>query len=208
MSNEVLVRPAAGNRILRGAKADGVLSVELGELAPARVIEEAVAEARGRGQRDGYAAGLAAAEAAVSAESLTRQQATASLVAALDGAARSLRAQRAQEADEIGPAVAAAVFELVELILGRELALSADAGSDALARALAAAPEGAAVAHLHPEDVATLQADAPDVLASSRDLTIVANPSVERGGCWLDVGPCRIDASLSAAVARAREAFA
>ncbi len=201
-------RPTAGTRILRGSRAVAVQPVELGELAPARIIEEATAAARQRGHAEGYAAGLAAAASAIAAESAARQEATRALAHALEGASRALLAHRTQEADEVGAAVSAAVFELVEMILGRELALSADPGADALARALAVAPEGPAVAHLHPDDVATLQADAPESLASGRDLLVVADHQVERGGCWLDVGPCRIDASLSAAVQRAREAFA
>jgi flagellar assembly protein FliH len=230
LSNEVLDRPAAGpvpasgnspapgNRILRGPHAVAVQPIELGELAPAHIIEEAAAEARRRGHRDGYDAGLEAAEAAVASESLIRRQATTAVVAALEGAARGLRAEQVRATEEIGPAIAAAVIELVELMLGREIRMSAEAGADlgteAIARALAVAPEGAAVAHLHPDDLATLRADAPDALdaldtlANGRELTMIANQAVERGGCWLDVGPCRIDASLSAAVARVREAFA
>ena len=212
MSNELLDRPATGGRILRGPIAGAVQPIELGELAPARIIEEAAAEARRRGHRDGYDAGLAAAEATLAAESLNRQQATAGVIAALEVAARALRAEQLREAGEIGPAIAAAVVELVELILGREIRSGAEAGADlgaeAIVRALSVAPEGSAIAHLHPDDLATLRANAPDALANGRDLTIIANQAVERGGCWLDVGPCRIDASLSAAVARVREAFA
>ncbi len=33
---------------------------------------------------------------------------------------------------------------------------------------------------------------------------VLADPTVERGGCILDVGPARVDAQLSAAVARVR----
>ena len=56
------------------------------------------------------------------------------------------------------------------------------------------------VARLHPEDLATL--GGVDQLLDGRELRLVADPSVGRGGCLLDAGPSRVDATIEAAIAR------
>ena len=90
---------------------------------------------------------------------------------------------------------------IAHTVIGREIDTAIDPGRDALVRALALAPDrGAAIARFHPDDVAQLG----DVtgLVGSRELEIVADHRVERGGCVLDVGPARVDAQLSGALER------
>ena len=68
-------------------------------------------------------------------------------------------------------------------------------------RALALAPAGDAVVRLHPDDIATAGGD------FARDLTILADPTVEPGGCIVEIGACTIDAQISTALDRVREAL-
>lgn len=96
------------------------------------------------------------------------------------------------------------VYHLVEGLLGRELELTDSPVRDALARALALAPDrGAMVVRLHPDDVATIQ-ELGSAVAPGRALELVADPSVEAGGCVVDVGACRVDAQIGPALERAR----
>lgn len=160
------------------------------------------------GQHDGYAAGYAAGQEAGRA--------------ALDGACRRLSAALSAlnaQLDRLDAAQAAnrAAFEaasvdtaltIAEAILERELAVAADPGRDAIVRALAAAPVGAASAsvRLHPVDaehLGTIHDLAPGV-----DVTVVADPAVEPGGCHLSIADTHVDATVSAALARVREVLA
>src|SRR5205823_3826461 len=119
---------------------------------------------------------------------------------ALTNAAAQLRAQMIDAAAGIEDELAAAALSIAEAVIGRELAVTADPGADAIARALAFAPEGDAVVHLNPADVHTLGA-----IECGRDIAVVPDPSVERGGCLLEIGACHIDAQLSTALDRVRE---
>jgi len=169
-----------------------------GPLPPAVAAAARRAEDRGyedglrRGYEEGYAAGAGDARSDV-AYALT------ALHAAIEDLHRRDAAGVATLTDE---AVALAVA-IAEAVIGRELATSVDPGRDALVRALALAPDrGAAIARFHPEDVALL--GPIDTVAGGRTIDVLADPTVERGGCILDVGPARVDAQLSAALDRVR----
>jgi flagellar assembly protein FliH len=161
----------------------------------------------------GYTAGFAAgyqdglAEAAVAIEAET-QQLRARLdraMRAMSAAATELAARQATDIAGVEDALAAAAVELAEAILGRELELAKTPGIDALARALALVPPAqAAVAHMNPADLCDLD---PGMLGAGRDLTLVADPGVEPGGCILAVGDSRIDAQLGPALDRVRAAL-
>ena len=64
------------------------------------------------------------------------------------------------------------------------------------------APAGDAVVRLNPADVATV-----GDLTFGRELTIVADPSVEPAGAIVEVGACTIDAQIGPALARVRKAL-
>lgn len=109
-------------------------------------------------------------------------------------------AQLAEETVDLALAIATAV-------LGRELDTAVDPGRDALVRALAMAPDrGDAVARLHPDDLARL--GTIDDATGGRDVQLVADHRVERGGCVLDVGAARIDAQMGPAIERVRAELA
>jgi flagellar assembly protein FliH len=87
---------------------------------------------------------------------------------------------------------------LAAAVVGRE----PSTGIDVLTRALALVPGKVAVtARLHPDDLATL--DPPD----HPSVTLQADPTVERGGCVLDLPDATIDTQVGPALERARAAL-
>ena len=174
--------------------------------------EAAVERGRAEGQAAGYAAGLAmaAAEAELAAQAQAETFTTAErrrdarlqeALDVLDRLADELRSREAVALAEVEHVVVDLALQIARTVLDRELSTSADPGREALTRALALAPQdAAATARLHPADVATL-AGVED-LAAGRALTVVADASVERGGCVLDTAGRSIDARVGSALAR------
>jgi flagellar assembly protein FliH len=171
----------------------------------AQVIRQAVtraaAEATKRGWRTGHDAGyetganegLRAARAQLDA-----------VIATLTAAAHDVERRAATDLSEAAQTIALAALELAESIIGRHLEAAADPGADALARAMALAPPGRLVAHLHPDDAQLFDATA---LPSDGRVAIASDPSVERGGCVIEGGATTVDAQIGPAIARARQAL-
>lgn len=160
--------------------------------AARRAGEDAYAEGLQRGYEDGRIAAVADAQADLSF-------ALTALHAAIEDLHRRDTLGLATMADE----TVALALAIAESVIGREIDAAIDPGRDALARALALAPDrGAAIARFHPEDLARLGDVAP--IAGGREVSLLADPLVERGGCVLDVGPARVDAQISPALARIR----
>jgi flagellar assembly protein FliH len=174
--------------------------------------ESAVEQGRAEGHVAGYAAGLAvaAAEAEIAASqqaqlfAAAEQRREAQLQAALDVLARMAGALEQREAvalAEIEHVVTDLALQVARAVLDRELAVAADPGREAVNRALALAPQGAAATvRLHPADAATV-ADLTEP-AAGRPVTVVADTSVERGGCVVDTAGRQIDAQIGTALAR------
>lgn len=198
-------------RVLRGALVAAAAFAELPADEPRRAAQSsdpAAVEARldaqmRAGFEAGYADGLQEAHRHVAAE---RAAVAARAAALLDELARAVQELHARTTAEIGAvedAIVDGALELAEAVLGRE-ADDARAARDAVARALALAPRNLDVAvHLNPADADLLDGD-----ALPPGVALVADPTVERGGCLAEVGDCTIDARLGAALERAREALA
>jgi flagellar assembly protein FliH len=115
-------------------------------------------------------------------------------------AAGSAYEERSAQLEDAVPRFA---FELLEALFGRESALAADPGREAVARALALDESYLpAVARLSPDDADTI-GDLAD-LAPSRSLTVVADPTIEPGGAMVEIGSTTIDSQLSRALERVR----
>ena len=163
------------------------------------------------GHREGYAHGLevaaaearAVARAQAQATAATEQQRNARLQAALevlDRVTAALQAREAVAVAEVEDAITDLALQVSAAVLTRELAVCADPGREALARALALAPRDAAVtARLHPLDATALAGI--DSFAG-RPLQVVADPAVEPGGCVVDTAGRQIDAQVGPALAR------
>jgi flagellar assembly protein FliH len=180
------------------------------------VYAEELARLRDHAHAEGYAAGFAegtaAAEGVVAEaerdarERLAEVQARwerrlVSATAALGAAARQFEEAALPVADDVRESVLGVVTTLVEDLLGRELAVAAEPGLDALRRALRLCPADApVVVRLHPDDLAEIPAPA---LADLPDtVTVVGDERVERAGAVAEAGPQRIDAQIGAALER------
>jgi flagellar assembly protein FliH len=182
------------------------------------VYAEQLEQLREQARRDGWAAGhaegiTAAAEVVAAAERaaevrLAEAQARwerrlATATAALGSAAAQLEATAAPVAEELRESVLDAVVTLVGDMLGRELLMATAPGLDALRRALTLCPSDVpVVVRLHPDDLAEVPRDELHALPAS--ISVVGDPEVERAGAIATAGTTRIDAQLTAALARVR----
>lgn len=200
------------SRVLRGSAAAVIAPANLEpvERLAARPLRsggpemEVVVAARQEGYADGWQRGLEEGRAAGQAEAMREfRELLAPALAALDAARAQLLARDAVALTEIEGQVTALAVHVAEAVVGRELAAVDGGVLDAVQRALQLAPErGAVLLRLHPADVELVEAT-PGVVPG-RDVTLVADPAVERGGCVVDVGACRIDAQVGPALARVR----
>ena len=172
----------------------------------------AVAAGRAEGYAEGYAAGLAsAAETAQAAAAQVRADAEAAerqrdahlsrSVELLLTAAAAFRSAEQVALAEVEDTVVELALSIARSVLGRELATSTDPGADAIARALALAPDdGPVTVRLHPDDVLAL-GELPQA-AQGRQLVVVADPAVEPGGCVAEAAGRQVDAQVGPALAR------
>ena len=183
-------------------------------------MERAKEQARTAGYAEGWAQGqraaaLEAAEAADRARALEQaheQRRTAALAQAVNALGRAvtgLETQLMPTLQELQEAVLRHAFELAEAIIGRAVDDPEGRGADALRRAMAAAPEqGGVVVSLHPDDYRTLVGtDGGEFNYGGRPVHLRPDPSLRPGDAIAETGSTTVDASLAAAIARAREAL-
>lgn len=213
-------------RVLRGEQAAATAAARLdGDLRSGRsraaLTDQAIEEARRGAAAQGYAAGWAdgqrtaaaevraeAARQAAATEQNQRSQAEA-LLAGLQGlqaAVAQLENRMAEPMAEAETALATAAVDLAEAILGRELALAADPGLDAVRRALALAPANRpVVVRMNPVEADAVRAifDSKSAdFAIGREISVVPDPSVLAAGCVIECDATRIDAQLGPALQR------
>lgn len=172
-------------------------------LLTAPTLEERLATERRIGYEEGFAAGEADAAAAAERE---RAESLLEMRASVERACeRVAEARRSIVAEVVDEAVDLA-FELVSALLEHELSLRESPERDAVRRALALAPAGEDVRiRLHPGSPVT--ADELRTLVSASSVSVVSDPSIEVTGCVVEVGACRIDAQIGAALERVRAAL-
>ena len=175
-------------------------------------LEERSTKLRKTGYTEGHAAGLAAGTAEVE-QVIAKHQVAAdrltSAAKALTSATAELAARDQVTLVELEQEVIAIALELATGVIGRELELTTAPVLDALDRAAALLPErGAPSVRVHPEDAATAQeAVAGNIMTWSSQVEVCPDPSVELGGCVVDITPCRIDAQIGPAIERLRAAL-
>lgn len=162
------------------------------------------------GWEAGYEAGRQAAEREVAARleeaaALVeqRRRQLGGLTAALEQAVDELRSATARRSQDLFAGMADAACQLAGAVLDRELRSDPHAVLDAVTRALAAAPEGPATARVHPEDLPAVR----EAWAGSARLSFEADPAVAPGGCVLQAAAATVDATVAAALTRARAAL-
>ena len=215
MSSETMTRA----RVLRGPHAAAVRGITMDDLAIARPdapglpaapadelpeVTQAREQAARVGYEDGFEAGRREGLELAHAAGQASADALAQALVAVDAAAAALTERQQLSVADVEQQIATMALALAERIVGRELAIAHDPGTDAIARALRLAPARAdVVARLHPDDVATL--GDLTALVADRGVTVIPDAAVEPGGCLLDVGACRIDAQVGPALERVRK---
>jgi flagellar assembly protein FliH len=184
-------------------------------------VERAKQEARTAGYAEGWAQGqrAAAAEAFMAAERARaleqaheqrRAAALAQAVNALGRAVTGLEEQLMPTMAELQEAVLAHAFELAEAIIGRAVDDPEGRGADALRRAMNSGPEhGDIVVSLHPDDYRQLvgAATEADYNYEGRPVHLRPDPALQPGDAVAETGTTTVDASIAAAVRRARQAL-
>lgn len=159
------------------------------------------------GHAAGYAAGRADVDAAIRDHRRNAER--------LDSLCRALEAALAQTRQREEDAIAAiedAVVEMsvrvAESLVHREIT-GHGAIVDVIRHCLELGGDGHAVTRVHPDDLACVrEAQQADLIADPSALHLVADPSVERGGCIVDVGSTRLDAQIGPSIERLRIALA
>lgn len=213
------------SRFVRDAGGAAHVDPRLVDPGLAAAFEEVAGTARIAAQAAGYAAGWAqghagatahareqaAAREAVRAEQDREQRhRVARALAALHAAADALERRAVVPAADIADELLAGALDLVEVIVGHELAVTTTPGLDAVRRALDLAPGGArVVVALHPQDRAAVAAlvEAGDG-DFGREVQLLADPSLAPGDALAECDATRIDARLPAALARVRAVLA
>jgi flagellar assembly protein FliH len=213
--------------VLRGSVADAATAARFGvDLrhgipADSAPVERAKQQARTAGYAEGWAQGRqvaaleaeAAAERARAVEQAHDQRRTAALgqaINALGRAVTGLETALMPTLHELQEAVLAHAFELAEAIVGRAMDDPDGRAVAALRRAMNAAPDqGDIVVHLHPDDFHNLVGTATDADYNyeGRPVHLRPNPALRPGDAVAENGTTTVDATIAAAVERAREAL-
>ncbi len=194
--------PTSATRALRRLSHSPVVpTTYLSRNVELEAVEAEAAAAVRRGYDEGYAEGLARAAAVAAGMKKEESQRVAGALSALSHALAAAEESERTMRAEIEAAAPKLAFALLETLLGRELVLAATPGRDAITRVLAL-DEGLepVTVRLNPFDVETL-----DALDLGRVLTVVADPSVERGGAVAEVGRAVLDGQLASALERVRQ---
>lgn len=174
-----------------------VAAIELAarETGHAAGFEQGFREGSERGQRE--------------AEQETRTHAARELkiaVAALEGVARALADPLASAADDLEPELLSLVIALARRVIGAELETRGELILGVLKRALGHLPSRQAEVRVrvNPEDLAIVEAYTGERHPNVRWF---ADAELARGGCLIESGPSRIDASIETRLAQAVEAI-
>lgn len=186
----------------------------LGGSAPdTRAISE---KARVRGYADGFAEGrrraeeeLAHARAALEVRTAQRdtdaREALRTALAALEAVRSDLHGRLAGLVAADAERVEELAIDLAEAILDVELSDAARSAAHAVRRAVAEAPVSTWVrVHLSDRDARTLRDGGSPALTQ---LEVVVSTDVDAGGAVVELADARVDARISSAFARAREAL-
>lgn len=183
------------------------------------VVADAEDRARVAGWEGGRTEGLEAARqeiaeqvavhdatrtAQMQAEQLRREQELGRAIGALRLSAADFDAREATVMADLDHSVATMAVQIAEVLVGCHLELGKWSARDAVLRALALAPrQSVAIVRLHPDSTLEL----PDVSGAvpGGSVTVVADPSIEAGGCVVEAGNRTIDAQLGPALRRLRE---
>lgn len=171
------------------------------------------AEGWAQGQREAAAAAQNAQVRAAAAEQAHDQRRATALAQAINALGRAVTEHENQlmpTFTELQEVLLAHAFELAEAIVGRSLEDPQGRTVAALRRAMAATPDaGSLVVRLHPDDFHTLVGDAgeTDFEYEGRRVRLRPDGALRPGDAVAETGMATVDATIAAAVDRAREAL-
>ena len=176
--------------------------------AEVAAIEEAAREAGhaagfDQGYREGSERGQREAEQETQARADRELKAS---VAALESIARELADPLESAADDLEPELLTLVTTLAERVIMAELDSRAELVRGVLHQALGKLPARHVQVRVrvNPEDLAVVEAYAED---QGENIRWLADAEVTRGGCLVESGPSRIDASVETRIAQAVDAI-
>lgn len=178
------------------------VSTGMGRIGHATVGVGALNEAREAGRQ----------EALAEVEQLIEQHRRGRLDAeqagrAMRAAADQLRMLDVETLADVQHQVIALAVALAETIIGREVRAFDDVAVESAERALALVPDrGPMVLRVNPADRATVAAHVQTVERPD-EVSIIADPSIGRGGCTAQVGALLVDATIESAIERLRASF-
>lgn len=193
-----------------------ISSFDVPALPPLSAVRDRSVEAAERTNRlredgyvQGYQEGLDAAAREIEREIADHRSAANRLVAAasaLEAATHALGNRDALTLAEVESQMIAVGVDLATQILGYELRATDQPVLDALRRAVELIPDrGTPVVRVHPDDLATVaEAIQAGLFGWEGSTDVAPDPTVERGGCLVDVDDCRIDAQIGPAIERLR----
>lgn len=215
------IAPRLGGELRSGKWTRLGASTVLGDSTTERILDGLAERSVQAGRAQGYARGWAEGRRAGRAEALdeaahasrvraedeaARQHEHDLVVQALESAAREVRDRLADVCAAIEARVVDTALMLAEAVVGRELELATDPGTDAVRRALRVLPHDvhSIVLRLHPEDARHLD---PTVLEEVT-ATVVADSRLSRGDAVAETDTMVVDASIGAALERVRGVLA
>jgi flagellar assembly protein FliH len=174
----------------------------VGRIGKATVGTGALNEARAAGREEAFA----------EVEQLIEQHRRGRLEAeqasrVFNQAVQQLRGHDVETLEEVKRQVIALAVALAESIIGREAESFDGVVLEAVQRAISLAPDrGVLVLRVNPQDRDTV-AELAQTVQRPDEVTVLADPTVGRGGCVAQIGGLLVDASVEAAIARIRSAF-
>ncbi len=184
-------------------------------------VERAKEAARTAGYAEGWAQGQRAAalaaqaaqdqaEAAEQAYDARRAAALAQAVNAVGQAAAAFEGRLLPTVAELQDLIVAHALDLAEAIVGRELSEPQGRGTDAVRRAIAAAPDQVDITvRLNPDDYRNIMGSATDADYNyeGRPVHLRPDPDLAPGDAVAEAGPTTVDATIATAFQRARAAL-
>lgn len=176
------------------------MSIDFADEQRTDTFEDQISDARAAGYAAGHAAGIAEAVSEEDRRRTSILETTARHLAEAAAAAVQLREEVLAEvvADSIDLSL-----EIVHLLLGERIEQSEDPTRDAILQALKLAPEGESlIVRVAPDS--SIDTAALLFLTRGTPIVIKDDPTVAPGDCIVQVGACRIERQLDAAIARVR----
>ncbi|WP_250003396.1 FliH/SctL family protein [Actinoplanes sp. M2I2] len=219
--------PESTSPVLRGTVADSATAARFGvdlrtgfpsdgdslDRARQQARTAGYAEGWAQGQREAAAAAQNSQDRARASEQAHEQRRAAALAQAVNALGRAVTEHENQLMPtfaELQEVLLAHAFELAEAIVGRSLDDPQGRTVAALRRALAATPDaGSLVVSLHPDDYHTLVGEAgeTDFEYEGRRVRLRPDGALRPGDAVAETGMATVDATIAAAVTRAREAL-